>query len=157
MPPTGDEPIEGQVLGAWVARHTVNLANVSDPPALARSAVHEALANRADEEQVRDVALVADELVSNSIRHAGGALLLSLDFYDWGVTVGVVDGGADITLIPLDVINHPVSELINLFGVDSLPEDGRGLLLVDQLATVWGVERAAMGKIVFAAFLRKSD
>lgn len=155
MPPTTAELIKDQTLGYLVDRRTFSLINVAEPLELARKKVREALTDQTDEGRVDDAVLVTDELVANAIRHAGGPVSLNLDFYEKGVTVGVVDRGTDTTVIPA----APVCFLADLddaglgaISLDSLPEDGQGLFLVAQFATAWGVERTTFGKVVTAAF-----
>lgn len=152
MPPTTADLIEDQAFGDLVEHRTFSLVGVTEPLELARNKVREALTGRTDEGRVDDAVLVADELVANAIRHAGGPVSLDLDFYEKGVTVGVVDRGRDTTVIP----TAPVSLLLDAepgaISLDSLPEDGQGLFLVSQCATAWCVERTALGKVLTAAF-----
>lgn len=77
-----------------------------------------------------DVALVATELITNSLRHArplpADRLAVNWESDHDGVMLRITDGGGDIT-----------PQL-----VDSGPSDpaGRGLTIVDSLASDWGVE-----------------
>lgn len=155
MPPTTAELIEDQALGFLVEHRTFSLIGVPGPQELARKKVREALMDRTDEGRVDDAVLVADELVVNAIRHAGGPVSLNLDIYEKGVTVGVADRGTDTSAIP----TAPVCFLAELddasldkISLESLPENGQGLFLVAQFATAWGVERTNHGKVVTAAF-----
>lgn len=82
-----------------------------------------------------DVALVVTELVSNAIRHAGTEVQLRLVPLPHGVRLEVADGSTR----PLRP--RPLKQ-------DA--EGGRGLVLVDALATRYGVEADATGKRVWA-------
>ncbi|GGW78254.1 hypothetical protein GCM10010350_74060 [Streptomyces galilaeus] len=57
--------------------------------------------------------------------------------------LGVVDRGADITAVPVRPSNSSVNE-------GRVAASGRGLFIVDSLASAWSVEEAANGKIVIA-------
>jgi anti-sigma regulatory factor (Ser/Thr protein kinase) len=89
---------------------------------------------------IEDVALVATELVTNAIRHAdplpGGQVIVAWQLGQRAVTVRVSDGGA--TSAPR--IRHPS------------PKDtsGRGLALVEAIATRWGIEDGAGSTTVWA-------
>jgi signal transduction histidine kinase len=80
--------------------------------------------------------LVVSELVSNAVRHAGsdGDLELELTAGQGRVYLSVADGSpTPPQVLPLDL------ERI----------DGRGMRLVDQVATSWGVEDFIFGKRVW--------
>jgi two-component sensor histidine kinase len=81
------------------------------------------------------VLLLASELVTNAVRHAATAFEITVDVQDEGVRVAVIDG--DVEHAPK--VQHPSPEDTN----------GRGLLLVDQLAAVWGSDRVGRGKAVW--------
>ncbi|MEE1930679.1 ATP-binding protein [Streptomyces sp. TRM 70351] len=120
----------------------IDLYDLEAPQRAARHIVRTTLAGKADSEYTDDVVLVADELVGNAVEHAGAALDISLAVYDWGVAVQVRDGGEDITAVP----GTPPS-------ADEYDEGGRGLFLVDILASAWGAQRDKKGKRVIAIFL----
>jgi anti-sigma regulatory factor (Ser/Thr protein kinase) len=85
--------------------------------------------------------LVVTELVTNAIRHAGTALQLTVILNDDVVRVEVTDTSGNV------VERTP--------GVaSSASESGRGLHIVDALASEWGVESAPGGKRVWADLRR---
>jgi anti-sigma regulatory factor (Ser/Thr protein kinase) len=129
--------------GGHPATHAaIRLSDLDAPQRAARRIVRKILAGQADVTYTDDVVLVADELVGNAVQHVGAALDISLDVYDWGVAVQVRDGGEDTTVVPA---KPPAA--------DEDDEGGRGLFLVDVLASAWGVQRDSEGKRVVAIFL----
>jgi anti-sigma regulatory factor (Ser/Thr protein kinase) len=120
----------------------IPLSGLDAPQSAARRIVRKTLAGKADGDYTDDVVLVADELVGNAVQHAGAALDISLDVYDWGVAVQVRDGGEDTAVVPA---KPPAA--------DEDDEGGRGLFLVDVLASAWTVQRDSRGKRVIAIFL----
>jgi anti-sigma regulatory factor (Ser/Thr protein kinase) len=78
--------------------------------------------------------LLTSELVTNAIRHAGTPVEL-LARVARGLRVEVTDGRPDVPLAPRDASGFSVS--------------GRGLHLVDELASRWGVERDGATKTVW--------
>jgi len=81
------------------------------------------------------VLLLASELVTNAVRHAETPFEIAVDVADGKVRVAVTDEDVDHT----PEIQHPGPEDTN----------GRGLLLVDQLAAVWGSNRVGHNKSVW--------
>jgi anti-sigma regulatory factor (Ser/Thr protein kinase) len=155
VPPTAAELIRELTLGPLVDHHAFALTAKEEPLTWARETVRRLLKDRTDQARIDDTVLVATELLTNAIRHAGGPVSLTLDLYEKGVTVGVVDRGRDTTAIP----TAPVSSLAGLqdeavgtISGEDLPESGRGLYLISAFATGWGVEPAREGKVVTAAF-----
>lgn len=100
----------------------------------AREAATTFCATRTDAETAAIVSLLVTELVANAERHGGGALDLDLSCKRGYVHVGVRDASA----IP------PV-----LVPPDPSRENGRGVGLVDSLASLWGCEAAPPGKWVW--------
>ncbi|MEU0151314.1 ATP-binding protein [Micromonospora fulviviridis] len=96
-----------------------------DALAAARQVVQSALVGWGfeDLEDVADAVLVADELVSNAVRHGGGCLSLHLHARDDEVTVCAVDGSA---VVPR--------------RRDPDGDGGRGLRIIEALCRAWGVE-----------------
>jgi anti-sigma regulatory factor (Ser/Thr protein kinase) len=88
----------------------------------------------------RDVEMVASELVSNAVTHAGGATfgLELLHVEDSGAVVVVVTDPS-----PLPPVNR--SPAVSA-------EYGRGLLVVEALSASWGWAPDHPGKAVFAIF-----
>ena len=81
------------------------------------------------------VLLLASELVTNAVRHAATPFEIRVDVQADKVRVAVIDG--DVEHPP--EVQHP--------GPDDT--NGRGLLLVDQLAAVWGSNRLGQSKAVW--------
>lgn len=84
---------------------------------------------------LRDTAqLLVSELVTNSVRHAGTPVRLTVRRADGGLRVEVADGSK----------GRPRPHL-----PDAGAEAGRGLFLLDQLARAWGVRDERGGKAVW--------
>ena len=81
------------------------------------------------------VLLLTSELVTNAVRHAATPFEIRVDADAEQVRVAVID--EDVEHAP--EVRHPGPDETN----------GRGLLLVDQLAAVWGSNRVASGKSVW--------
>jgi anti-sigma regulatory factor (Ser/Thr protein kinase) len=131
--------------GEPLAHAEVDLTGLLAPQVVARHLVHEVLAD--EDGSWRDViVLVADELVGNAHRHveAGKPIGMAVDLYDWGAVVQVEDSGRDITAISCEP-KEPALE----------DEGGRGLFLIDTLASSWGVRPTDTGKSVVALFLHQ--
>ncbi|MEU5859205.1 ATP-binding protein [Nocardiopsis dassonvillei] len=97
-------------------------------------------------EPPEDITLVLSELATNAIEHtrsgtADGQFAVRALIYIDRIRIEVRDGGPFENTHPL----HPASPGL-------LDEHGRGLLLVDALASSWG--RLATGRGVFAELLR---
>jgi anti-sigma regulatory factor (Ser/Thr protein kinase) len=103
----------------------------------ARSWIDAFLADRAIEDTVRDDAqLVVSELVTNALIHGAGALVLRASVTGGAVQVSVTDSGDDLPeVLPLDP---------SRIG-------GLGLIVVDRVASEWGVAPFPGGKTVWAA------
>ena len=102
---------------------------------LARSAVERHCGRWDLSELCDDATLIVSELVSNAVRHAGTVIGLRLRRTDRGIRLEVTDGSV-----------RPIRRTTP--GV--LDEGGRGLALVDALATHYGVEGHPGGKTVWA-------
>ena len=86
-------------------------------------------------QQLEDVvSLLLSELVTNSLLHAGTEVEVCLESGRGTLRVEVVDGSA-------------VSPRTRRFSVESTT--GRGLGLVEELSTRWGVEKRPDGKTVW--------
>lgn len=79
---------------------------------------------------------LASELVSNAVRHAGGALELALERHAGHVHVSVSDASSE----PPRLLPYRAG----------LSDHGIGLQLVDQLSTSWGWHSTPEGKCVWA-------
>ena len=106
-------------------------------PHRARLALRHLLGNAADRALGRDAVLVTSELVTNAVKHTTEPCELQAWFCEEppSLRVEVCDSSENLPTVPLRV------------APDSL--GGRGLLLVDALATAWGTERRATGKVVW--------
>lgn len=97
---------------------------------IARQRLSEWLDHVGRDEQRQDARLVVSELVGNSVRHArplaDGTMRVSWNQTDSGVDIAVTDGGA---LTTPERVEAGVSDLA-----------GRGLAIVETLATRWWVE-----------------
>lgn len=102
----------------------------------AREFVADTLSDQGFQGDTDTVLLLASELVTNAVRHAATPFEIVVDVRDeQDVRVAVVDG--DLEHQP--TVRHPGPEDTN----------GRGLLLVDQLASRWGSDRTGRGKAVW--------
>jgi anti-sigma regulatory factor (Ser/Thr protein kinase) len=108
----------------------VELGARADAALLARRAIAE-LAGELPEETVEELKLVATEMVTNSVKHAGagGAIGLELCVGEGVALVAVTDSGPGFE--PLGRRPDPEAEY------------GRGLLIVDALADRWGLDTAS--------------
>jgi anti-sigma regulatory factor (Ser/Thr protein kinase) len=103
---------------------------------LARRFVQETLAD-CSPPVVDDVVMATSELAANAVIHGRSDFLVTITRWPEGLRVSVSDAG-------------PGQPALQSSG--RLDPGGRGLHLVDSLATYWGVERDAPGKIVWAHF-----
>jgi anti-sigma regulatory factor (Ser/Thr protein kinase) len=85
-----------------------------------------------------DIVLVTSELVTNAVEHGGGQCRFEVEHGDGVLTVRVYDPSPEL----------PVPQAPK----DPTPR-GRGLWLVERLATAWGSEESADGKCVWARFV----
>ncbi len=100
----------------------------------ARHAAREHLAPSCPEDVVEKAALLVTELVTNAVLHAGTAIVVVVDHTPGRVVVRVCDD-SDSRLV--------------LRAHEPTDATGRGLWLVEQLATAWGVEQVPSGKEVW--------
>lgn len=82
-----------------------------------------------------DAILVVGELAANAVRHAKSDFTLSLCHTDDTVTVEVTDASPTIAVMASTSWNRM---------------SGRGLMIVDRLARVWGSRPSGNGKTVWA-------
>jgi PAS domain S-box-containing protein len=108
----------------------VELGRRADAALLARRAIGE-LAAALPDDKVEELKLLATEMVTNSVKHAGanGVIGLELTLGGDAVAIAVTDSGPGFEPLP----GSP----------DLDAESGRGLLIVDALADRWGVDTAA--------------
>jgi anti-sigma regulatory factor (Ser/Thr protein kinase) len=112
------------------------LAASATTGSLARQALRQLLASaRIDTETSETAVLLATELVTNAVEHGRGAAYLDADVADQVIRLEVTDSS---TVAP-----RPNTE------VGELDERGRGLILIDALASRWGVRPRPDGKTVW--------
>lgn len=78
--------------------------------------------------------LLATELVANVVTHVGAPMTIRVHRRSESVRVEIDDPSQQVP-----VVRHP----------DAADEHGRGMLLVERLASSWGVDRRADGKTVW--------
>lgn len=114
---------------------------LGDEPSAVPAARHRLADVLADQPMPADVVdsvlLVASELVANAVEHGGGAESLELDRERDAVLLRVWDGG----------LGRPEPHPLVLDSVR-----GRGLVLVEALASSWGYEPADGHKSVWSRF-----
>ena len=118
--------------------HEITLASQDRSVAAARRFVSDRLDRHDLPMLVDDVTLVASELATNALRHAGTPFTVTLTASAADVVLTVTDGSAD----------RPVR-------VDAQDDDvaGRGLAIVELVSRDWGVVvEPGAGKSVWAAF-----
>jgi DNA-binding NarL/FixJ family response regulator len=102
---------------------------------LARRFVDEVLSRWRCEQLLDDVQLLVSELVTNAVVHAGSEVEVAVRLLADSVRIEVVDRAPASSLRP----SAPSDE----------SESGRGLLLVETIASAWGVEALDDGKSVW--------
>ncbi|WP_377267386.1 SpoIIE family protein phosphatase [Peterkaempfera sp. SMS 1(5)a] len=115
----------------------------ADPQALisARHQIREAVTAWGLPERTDEVELVVDELVTNALRHTDGGALLSLRL--------MADPRPRLRI----EVQDRSSALPRRREPDYESTSGRGMLLVDRLADVWGVDARGTGKCVWSEFV----
>jgi anti-sigma regulatory factor (Ser/Thr protein kinase) len=119
---------------SWEVRQLI-LPAAAQAPGLARLATREVVTSWRMAHLEETAALLVSELVTNSVRHARTQLLLRLQATGIALRIEVHDGRAERP--------QPRSP-------DTLAESGFGLVLVDALASKWGVDETSTGKAVWA-------
>jgi anti-sigma regulatory factor (Ser/Thr protein kinase) len=100
-----------------------------------------------DEALVQDAALVLSELATNAVVHAGSPFSVAVRAQESVLRVAVQDAS------PLDAASSEqgwAPEQGSVTGHGLVARAGHGLGLIDVLATRWGVEASASGKVVWA-------
>jgi anti-sigma regulatory factor (Ser/Thr protein kinase) len=136
-----DLPLKGEMtssgthfsLDPWAVSSTYELPSRPSSARLARRLARGAMGGCA-EPVVETAELLISELVSNAVRHASSSPVMRIDVDSGTVRVAVCD---DSQLTP--DVRH----------ADLDAEGGRGLLLVEALATSWGWSRTEDGKQVW--------
>ncbi|MGW7084129.1 SpoIIE family protein phosphatase [Streptomyces sp. NPDC054871] len=114
-----------------------------DPEALAeaRHMIRAAVRAWGARERADEIELVADEVITNALMHTDGAAV---------VTLRVISGGDRRLRVEVE---DSSSALPRRREAGESGVSGRGLLLVDMLADVWGVESRGSGKCVWCEFI----
>jgi anti-sigma regulatory factor (Ser/Thr protein kinase) len=86
-------------------------------------------------DQVFECQLIADELATNALRHAGSIFSVAVEIADTGVRIAVRDDSSDYP-----VRRHSSTESLG----------GRGLSIVSATSEEWGVESLGLGKETWA-------
>lgn len=127
---------------SFTLQRELNLAPDPSAPAHARAYVRQLLADRADKPGLDALALLTSELVTNAVVHpehlAGDLIGLRITAYEHRMRVEVSDSGAgfDPARLPTTAAASPPTR----------PEPGgRGLLLVEAIASRWGTRRRDPG------------
>ncbi len=109
---------------------------VPEAAAQARAFLRAAVADwRLPDAVAADCLLIVSEIVSNVVRHAQTPLTLRLSYDGEAVLIAATDGAVGLPE------QHASGEA---------SEEGRGLLIIDSVASAWGVHRAAVGKTMWA-------
>jgi anti-sigma regulatory factor (Ser/Thr protein kinase)/anti-anti-sigma regulatory factor len=134
-----DEAIDEAVARPPYLRDELRLAPTPTAAAAARAFVGDVCrywqAALPDATVAERAVLLANELVTNAVIHSGTEIRLRLELRGDRLHIAVRDGGPG---------------LLRLVAHDGQAESGRGLGLVEQLASAWGVNRhPGSGKVVW--------
>ena len=113
----------------------LDLPLVTSSVTVGRRQAREALLSWQVPQLVDDVQLVVAELVANAVRHAPSQVQLRL----------VLDGST----LRVEVTDDQPVMVPRRSAKEELPENGRGLLIVEALARDWGVQGSRTGKTVW--------
>ncbi|MET9083171.1 ATP-binding protein [Streptomyces sp. NPDC004237] len=153
MPPTTAQLVQDQGLGQLLTHRDVALKDEAAPQRVARAEVRAILTWHASPDRVDDALLVTSELVNNSMEYAGGPVELTVDVYEHGATVSVLDCAGEDRPVLTAPTEATFPEEPDAEDIAALRTCGRGLFLVDAYATAWFVEDAeGGGKRVIAVF-----
>lgn len=120
------------------ASSLLDLVLVSGRPFPWRPSLRKALAGRVMGEWLDDILIVSGELVANAVEHGRGEV---------SVHVGITEAGDVVVSVTDSNVLLP-----RLLPQDPQAPRGRGLLIVDSLASEWGTGPTASGKVVWARF-----
>jgi anti-anti-sigma regulatory factor/anti-sigma regulatory factor (Ser/Thr protein kinase) len=134
-----EEALDQITAGPPFLRDELRLAPTNTAPAAARLYVRDVLhywqLALSGQDVIDRAELLADELVTNAVLHARTSLRLRLELRGDLLHIGVHDASP---------------RLLRLVSADPEDESGRGLRLVEQLATAWGVHPGRdEGKVVW--------
>jgi anti-sigma regulatory factor (Ser/Thr protein kinase) len=120
-------------LDPWAVSSTYELPSRPSSARLARRLARGAMGGCA-EPMVETAELLITELISNAVRHAGSPPVMRIDVDSGTVRIAVSDDS---------------SQAPGVRHTDPDDEGGRGLLLVESLATSWGWSRTTDGKSIW--------
>lgn len=132
---TREEAVAGVQVAPAARRYRRRLVANPAAPGLARELLVEACRDWKVPELLDDAEVVVTELVSNAVRHAGGELVLNVALGKRFLHVSLRDGSPT-----------PPRRRIP----DAYRGGGRGLILIDALASGWGSTPVPGGKVVWA-------
>ncbi|WP_241562539.1 ATP-binding protein [Streptomyces hoynatensis] len=148
IPAARPAPLEPAAFSsAYRFRSITLIANATDTPMVARRMARETLRDWELPGLVDDVELCVSELVGNSVRHVPGERRIGVTFRYWPrrLFLEVADEDPRPPMLPSG--GRLGREL------DLLPENGRGLFIVQSLAdATWWAPREQGGKSVFCRF-----
>jgi serine phosphatase RsbU (regulator of sigma subunit)/anti-sigma regulatory factor (Ser/Thr protein kinase) len=123
----------------------LRLPPAQSSPAVARAAVQEAVAAGGLRSIADEALLLTTELVTNGVVHAGTELDLEIVTDASSISVMVLDHRRD----PIALSHRGAARTDPQRHLSELEERGRGLLLVDHLASSWGTLHHGTGKGVW--------
>ena len=106
----------------------------------ARAFLRDRVAGDVNDDLLQDALLVASELVTNAVLHAGTCSELEVRLTDGSLEVRVSDRDPRVP-VRRRLLGGPAAQ-------------GRGLRLLAELADTWGVDRRSDGKTVWAVLRR---
>jgi anti-sigma regulatory factor (Ser/Thr protein kinase) len=112
---------------------------------MARFYVRAALSYHDLGDYAEDAEVVASELVTNAVAHAGA--------HPVGLELTYLEGAGAVAVIVTDCC--PLPPVMHAPAGDT--EHGRGLHLIDALSARWGWQRQDPGKAVYAILVGKAD
>jgi DNA-binding NarL/FixJ family response regulator len=117
-------------------QHILDTTYASDPlsPRAARRDLRLALEARLEPDALATVELLTTELVTNAVQHGRSTAQVTADVTPRGLRIAVADSGPGRPTVQ----DSPAGA-----------ESGRGLALVQQLSSAWGIEEAPVGKAVW--------
>jgi anti-sigma regulatory factor (Ser/Thr protein kinase) len=128
-PGTGSEPTDGMIT------HTAALPYTAEAARDARSQVTRLLGGRCSLATIQTASLLTSELATNAVLHAAPPVHLHAQITEASIRVEVPDGGAGTS---------PA-----LRKTRETDHGGRGLAIIEALASRWGAEPTHGGKVVW--------
>lgn len=122
------------------AQRSAQLPDGPSAPAQARTLVTDWVGAHLDRNTIEDIKLLVSELVTNAVRHpsASGPIEMTVTLRGGRVRVEVSDPGGEGFRKP-SVAQPPPPDALG----------GRGLLIVDRVATRWGVDGGRPTRVWF--------